>query len=155
MPPIDLAALREWLGLATGVGALVALIAGVLRLRTLQRNAELQTNLAVIQAERNVWALALANPGVAPNILKERWGAENGGERLFVCMLIDHYEALFFQYRRGAIPRSYWMGIERAMIEHIASPSIRAVWDQHKDLYWPDFARHIERKLAGRAVPSP
>ncbi|MGE0044140.1 MAG: hypothetical protein AB7J28_06710 [Hyphomonadaceae bacterium] len=149
---IDLAALREWLGLATGIGALVALIAGVYRLRTLQRNAELQTNLAIIQAERSVWALALANPTIAPHILKERWGAENGGERLFACMLIDHYEALFFQYRRGAIPRSYWAGLERAMLEHIGSPSIRTVWDQHKDLYWPDFARHIERKLPAAAT---
>ena len=145
------AALREWLALATGVGALIALVAGLYRLRTLQRNAELQTNLAIIQAERNVWAIALNNPSVAPQIMKERWGEGVGAERLFACMLFDHYEALFFQYRRGGVPRSYWAGIERAMIEHIASPTLHAVWDQHKDLYWPDFARFIEQRLKRHA----
>jgi hypothetical protein len=138
---MDFAALREWLSVATGVATLVALAIGLFQLRTVQRNAQLQTNLAVIQAERSVWQAALTNPDLAPNVIKERWG---DGERLFIGMLLDHYEGLYFQYRRGAIPRAYWKGLERAMIEHICSPAIRAVWDQHKDLYWPDFARHIE-----------
>jgi hypothetical protein len=146
MPP--LAELRDWLGVATGVVALCAFVVGLIQLRLLLRNAELQTNLQVIQAERSVWQLALVNPELAPNILKERWGKGVGSERLFACMLFDHYEALYFQFRRGAIPRAYWAGIERAMIEHIASPTLRAIWDQHKDLYWSPFTHCIETKLA-------
>ena len=148
---LDLMEVRAWLDIATGIATLCALGIGLFQLRAVKRNAELQTNLSVIQAERNVWALALSNPTVAPHIIKERWGAE-GGERLFACMLIDHYEALYFQYRRGAIPRSYWAGIERAMLEHISSPTLHAIWTQHKDLYWPDFARHIDRRLKPAAA---
>ena len=143
----SLAEMRDWLGVATGVVALCAFVVGLVQLRLLLRNAELQTNLAIIQAERSVWQLALVNPHLAPSIMRERWGESVGSERLFACMLFDHYEALYFQYRRGAIPRAYWEGIERAMLEHIASPALRAIWDQHKDLYWRPFTRQVEERL--------
>lgn len=145
---MDLAVLREWLGIATGAATLIALVVGLFQLRTVQRNSQLQTNLAVIQAERNVWQMALREPSIAPNVMKERWG---DSERLFIGMLLDHYEGLYFQYRRGAIPRAYWKGLQRAMIEHIGSPTVRAVWEQHRDLYWPDFARYIEAEIKQNA----
>jgi hypothetical protein len=150
--PASLAEIRDWLSVATGVAALCAFVVGLVQLRLLLRNAELQTNLAVIQAERSVWQLALTNPEIAPAIMKERWGEGVGCERLFACMLFDHYEALYFQFRRGAIPRAYWAGIERAMIEHIASPTLRAIWDQHKDLYWRPFTRQVEERLPKAAA---
>jgi len=149
-----LAELRDWLGVATGIVALCAFVVGLIQLALLLRNAELQTNLAVIQAERSVWQLALVNPELAPAIMRERWGeGGQGNERLFACMLFDHYEALYFQYRRGAIPRAYWAGIERAIIEHIGSPTLRAIWDQHKDLYWAPFTRQVEERLGAASAP--
>jgi hypothetical protein len=141
---MDAAALRDWIPVATGLATLCAVLIGLANLSTILRNSQLQTNLAIIQAERSVWQAALAKPELAPNVIKERWG---DGERLFVAMLLDHYEGLYFQYRRGAIPQAYWRGLERAMIEHICSPTIRTVWESHKDLYWPEFARHIEAAI--------
>jgi len=145
---MDLNALRDWLPVATGMATLFAVLLGLVNLRTILRNSQLQTNLAIVQAERNVWQPVLNRPEIAPNVIKERWG---DGERLFIGMLLDHYEALYFQYRRGAIPHTYWKGLQRAMIEHICSPTVRTVWDQHKDLYWPDFARYIEGQIRNTA----
>jgi hypothetical protein len=146
---MDLRDLKEWLAIATSIATVIALVVGLIQLFYVRRQMELQTNLAVMQAERSVWGLALQRPDMAPNVLKERWG-EPGEERLFAAMLIDHYEALFFQHRRGAIPKSYWAPIAKAMIEHIASPSILTVWRQHEDLYWAEFARFVNAGLAKR-----
>jgi hypothetical protein len=146
---MDLENLKEWLAIATSFATLVALVVGLIQLFYVRRQMELQTNLAVMQAERSVWGLALQRPDIAPNVMKERWGAP-AEERLFAAMLIDHYEALYFQHRRGAIPKSYWAPIAKAMIEHIASPCIQTVWRQHEDLYWPDFARFVNAGLAQR-----
>jgi hypothetical protein len=138
--------LLAYMELATGLATLMALALGIFQLIQVKRSMEVQTNLAVMAAERQVWQLALANPDTAPTLLKERWG-DPAGERLFAALLLDHYEALYFQHRRGAITRAYWKGIERAMIEHISSPAIRCIWDSHKDLYWPDFAKLVDRRL--------
>jgi hypothetical protein len=143
---MDLEVLRNWLSIATGFATLIALVVGLLQLAQVRRAMELQTNLSVMQAERAIWSLALTHPETAPNVMKERWG-EPAPERLFAAMLLDHYEALYFQHCRGAIPKDNWAPIERAMLEHIASPSIRKVWDSHKDLYWPRFAKLISAKL--------
>jgi hypothetical protein len=139
----------DWLNVAASSATFVALVIGILQLRNVRRSVELQTNLAVMQAERSIWGMALSHPDVAPTIMKERWG-EPASERLFAAMLLDHYEALYFQHKRGAIPTANWRGIERAMIEHIASPSVRTVWDGHKDLYWPEFVTLVERRLNRR-----
>jgi hypothetical protein len=147
---MDLQDLKEWLAIATSIATVIALVVGLIQLFYVRRQMELQTNLAVMQAERAVWGLALTQKDVCPNVLRERWG-DPGPERLFAAMLIDHYEALYFQHRRGAIPKSYWAPIAKAMIEHLQSPTLGAVWRQHEDLYWPEFARFVNRELAARA----
>jgi hypothetical protein len=139
--------IQRWLSVATGIATLVALAIGIVQLAYVRRSMALQTNLAVMQAERAIWSLALANPEVAPATLKARWG-EPAGERLFGAMLLDHYEALYFQRCQGAIPRANWAPIERAMMEHISSEPIRTIWESHKDLYWPKFVKRVERNLA-------
>jgi hypothetical protein len=140
-------ALRDWLSIATGIATLLALALGILQLRNVQRSVELQADLATKQADRSIWGLTLGQARVAPEVLKERWG-ENAEETLFIALLIDHYETLYFQHRRGAIPRANWEGINKAMLEHMASPSIHRVWEKHKDLYWAPFVRHVERHVS-------
>lgn len=151
---VSVAEVQAWLSVATGVATLLAFVLAIYQLRLVRRQMELQTNLGIMQAERTLWSISLANPEVCPNLLAERWG-KPASERLFAALLLDHYEALFFQYRRGAIPKSNWQPIERAMLEHIASPTIRAVWDGHKDLYWAPFSDRIEAALAVRDREKP
>lgn len=135
-----------WLQVATGIATLIALIIGIVQLTHTRRVLALQTNLSVMQAERTIWSLGLEHPEIAPQLMKERWG-EPCGERLMAAMLLDHFEALYFQHRNGAIPRANWRPMERAMLEHIASPSLRAIWETHKDLYWPEFRKLVDAKL--------
>jgi hypothetical protein len=142
--------LETWLPIATGFATLLALGLGLVQLRDVKRNIQLQSNLNVMQAERAIWALSLTDPHVAPTILRERWG-ENGRERLFAALLIDHFEALYFQHRKGAIPHANWAPLERAMLEHLSSPTLRAIWEQHKDLYWREFREFVEKRLAAAA----
>lgn len=140
---------RAWLDVATGSAALVALIIGIIQLRMVRRSVELNTNLAVIQAERQVWSLALGNPQTAPELMRERWG-DAPNETLFAALLLDHYETLFFQRERGAIGRAHWRGIERAIVEHVSSPAVRDVWEQYKLRYLDRFVRYVDRALARR-----
>lgn len=146
----DLGEIRAWLEVATGAAGLVALIVGIIQLRDVRRSIELNTNLAVIQAERQVWSIALRNPETAPQLMRERWG-ETPTETVFASILLDHYETLFFQRQRGAIGRAHWRGIEKAILAHMSSPSIRNVWDTIKDRYLDDFVRHVDRALAQSA----
>jgi len=150
MAPLDLAELRGWLELATGAAGLVALIIGIVQLRDVRRSIELTTNLAVIQAERQVWSIALRNPEAAPALMRERWG-DAPNETVFAAILLDHYETLFFQRQRGAIGRAHWRGIEKAILAHMASPAIRNVWEAIKDRYLDDFVRYVDRALAREA----
>jgi hypothetical protein len=140
--------LETWLPIATGFATLIALVLGLAQLVQVRRNLQLQSNLSIMQAERAIWALALNDPACAPNVLKERWGETNPRERLFTAMLIDHFEALFFQYRRGAIPQANWTPLERAMLEHLASPAVRVIWEQHRDLYWREFRDFVEKRIS-------
>lgn len=145
----ELAEVRAWLDVATGAAALIALIIGIIQLRMVRRSVELNTNLAVIQAERQVWSIALRNPDTAPALMRERWGAAPS-ETLFAALLLDHYETLFFQRERGAIGRAHWRGIERAILEHMASPAVREVWECYKPRYLDRFVRYVDRALAQR-----
>jgi hypothetical protein len=138
--------LLPWLQVATGFATLIALAVGIGQLAHTRRALALQTNLSVMKAEREIWALGMSNPGLAPNLMRERWG-EPVGERLMAAMLIDHYETLYFQFRNGAILKANWAPMEKAMLEHIASPSIRTIWDGHKDLYWEPFRRFVDAHL--------
>lgn len=146
---LELAEVRAWLDVATGSAALLALIVGIIQLRMVRRSVELNTNLAVIQAERQVWAIALQSPETAPELMRERWG-DAPGETLFAALLLDHYETLFFQRERGAIGRAHWRGIERAIVEHVSSPAVREVWEQYKPRYLARFVRFVDRALARR-----
>lgn len=143
--------IRPWLDLATSLATLVALLIGLVQLRDLRRSIELTSNLAVMQAERQVWSAALANPEIAPDLMRERWG-ENPTETLFAATLLDHFEGLYFQYQRGAIAPAKWRGLERAMLEHMASPAIRRVWEAYRERYWAQFVRHVDRALERQAA---
>jgi hypothetical protein len=140
------AELLPWLQVATSLATLIALAIGIVQLMHTRKTLALQTNLSVMKAEREIWAMGLTNPAIAPQLMKERWG-EPVGERLMAAMLLDHYETLYFQYRNGAIMKGNWAPMEKAMMEHIASPVVRAIWDSHKDLYWGDFRKFIDARL--------
>lgn len=143
---IDLTALQQWLQIATGLATLIALVLGLVQLRDVRRSLELSTNLAILQGTRQVWGAALTNPEIAPELMKERWG-EQSSQTLFAANLIDHFEGLYFQYRRGAISHLYWRSIEKAILAHMASPSIRCVWEIYKERYWSPFAHYIDERL--------
>lgn len=147
---LTLADFRVWLDIATRSAGLVALIVGLVQLRTVRRSIELNTNLAIVQAEREVWAIVLRHPDAAPRLTQERWG-DPARETLFAAILLDHYETLFFQRHRGAIGAAHWKGIEKAILTHMASPSIRTVWESIKDRYLDDFGRYVDRALARQA----
>lgn len=138
--------LLPWLQVATGIATLIALAIGIVQLIHTRRALAMQTNLSVMKAEREIWAMGMTNPALAPQLMKERWG-EPVGERLMAAMLLDHYETLFFQYRHGGILKANWLPMEKAMIEHIESPSVRAIWDTHRDLYWADFRKFVDARL--------
>lgn len=148
---IELDEIRRWLEVATGFAGLVAIMIGIVQLRDVRRSVEINTNLAIIQAERQVWSIVLRNPEAAPELLKERWG-DPPTEKLFAAILLDHYETLFFQYQRGAINKAHWRGIERAILEHMSSPRIREVWEAYKSRYLQAFVRHVDKALAKRGV---
>jgi hypothetical protein len=143
MSPMEL---LPWLQVATGVATLIALAIGIVQLMHTRKALALQTNLTVMKAEREIWALGLAHPDIAPQLMKERWG-EPVGERLMAAMLLDHYETLYFQHRNGAIAKGHWAPMEKAMIEHIDSPSVRAIWQTHKDLYWAPFRAFVDARI--------
>jgi hypothetical protein len=144
--PLTPDVLLPWLQVATGLATLIALAVGIGQLAHTRRALALQTHLSVIKAERDIWAMGLANPAIAPNLMKERWG-EPVGERLMAAMLLDHYETLYFQYKNGAILKANWAPMERAMLEHIESPAVRAIWATHKDLYWDQFRAFVEARI--------
>lgn len=139
--------LLPWLQVATGFATLIALMIGIVQLMHTRKALALQTNLSVMKAERDIWAMGLTNPTVAPQLMRERWG-DPVGERLMAAMLLDHYETLYFQYRNGAIMKANWAPMEKAMLEHIASPSVRAIWESHKDLYWAPFRKLVDDTIA-------
>lgn len=144
--------LLPWLQVATGFATLVALAVGIVQLAHTRRALALQTNLSVMKAEREIWALGMANPALAPNLMRERWG-DPVGERLMAAMLLDHYETLYFQFRNGAILKANWKPMEKAMLEHIASPSILSIWSTHRDLYWAPFRTFVDERIAAHKTP--
>lgn len=144
---VDLQALQQWLQIATSIATLIALLIGMIQLRDVRRSLELSTNLAILQGTRQVWGAALANPEIAPDLMRERWG-EQPSQTLFAANLIDHFEGLYFQFRRGAISRLYWRSIEKAILAHMASPGIRGVWEMYKERYWAPFVAYIDHALA-------
>ncbi len=143
---VDLPALQQWLQIATSIATLIALLIGMMQLRDVRRSLELSTNLAILQGTRQVWGAALTNPEIAPELMKERWG-DQPSQALFAANLIDHFEGLYFQYRRGAISRLYWRSIEKAILAHMRSPAIRGVWEMYKERYWSPFVHYIDAAL--------
>ena len=63
-------------------------------------------------------------------------------------VLLRRFENDFFQYRSGTFDPGGWVGYRQSfMTEILASPSVRAFWEQQRSVFAPEFAAYVDEQL--------
>ena len=136
---------------ASAFATCVALCLVAWQLRLLVQQNRIETNSALIRWERELWSLALQNPGVAPEIMRSLWGDP---EAVFATMLIDEFENAFMRSKSKAYDREGWNAHERYILRCLSVPRIRQVWQETRDIRPPAFVRHFDSLLEPASAPA-
>jgi hypothetical protein len=63
-------------------------------------------------------------------------------------VLFRRFENDFFQYRSGTFDRGGWEGYRQSFAtEVLASPTMRAFWEQQRSVFAPEFSAYVEEQL--------
>lgn len=128
--------------------ALLGLIFIAAQLILLRRSINVNTYQLVVQQEREVWMTFLQNEEISKSFADSKSESRfQKKELLFSALLFSHFEAVFFHWKKGAVPKELWKSWEVYMLDALSASEFREHWMELKWLFWSKFVEHVSRRM--------
>jgi hypothetical protein len=136
-----------------GIAVVVTLIYVALQIRSNTRATRAATFLGLTNAWQDV-LLASADADFVELQIKASADpsavTESEYFRLYLRsrVLFRRFENDFFQYRSGTFDPGGWEGYRNSLAADVlASPSLRALWEQQRSMFAPEFAAYVDEQI--------
>lgn len=138
--------------LATSIATVITLIFLTYQISLLKKSIKINTQQSVMKDERELWEMAINTQSVMRGAFaKEKWKKLNpnrsANENLFISMLIDHFEKVYYLYSENAFPDSLWESWEAHITETLAMDSVFPSWEASKHVYWREFSEFFSERI--------
>ena len=142
--------IRDVAPIVADVATAMAFVAVAIQLWFIRKQTKVDAHLDFLRSEREIWKIALENPGVAPKLVQDVWkfapGAEPSEELLFI-FLVDNFWHAYMRRKAGFTSRESWAPFEIYMVNVLASTRGNLLWTHMKHLYHPDFVAHFDAAI--------
>jgi hypothetical protein len=62
--------------------------------------------------------------------------------------ILQHFEDVFYQHRKGLLEDQYWERIERIIGVYVTEPGVQAFWSFFRDWSTDDFSQYLDSRFA-------
>lgn len=108
-------------------------------------------NILAMDIEKNSW---LRDPNFAElydsalSDEEELSGPRKWQFRAFVADLVNIWENIYITHQKGLIDTAIWEGYDSFYGSQIRLPAYRRIWEEGRDGWSGDFAKHVDAALA-------
>ena len=136
-----------------GIGVVITLVYLALQIRQNTRASRAATFLGLTNAWQD-YLLASVDADLVDLRIRATADPDSLSEADYIRffslarVLFRRFENDFFQYRSGTFDSGGWEGYRRSLTtEIIASPTIRAFWEQQRSVFAPEFTAYVDAQL--------